>query len=115
MKPKDTRALIERLRAAAWVKSVTPPRVDYVAVDERDRDAAIAALEATLPRPIAEAPKNRILAADRHGVIAVVWWEKAVNYDGDPGWTDGTVANWGMEECSVVIPTVWWPLPEMDD
>lgn len=42
----------------------------------------------------------------------VGWWDDDINADGeDAGWTDGTPANWNMQEYAIWEPTHWQPLP----
>jgi len=92
-------------------------------------DAACEAKASTLVpgwQPIETAPKDgtSVLLAEQiqgHGFVQTVgrWhaeFDSEYNADNDEiyyrgAWTDGTVADWGMQEYAELQPTHWQPLP----
>ncbi len=67
--------------------------------------------------PIETAPKDgtRVLLATANEVTSGWWMPFGYEFgrNADPGgWTDGGVADWGMQHSSELFPSHWMPLPE---
>ena len=75
-------------------------------------------------QPIATAPRDEskmLLWCPQYDDVRLGWWDTEFRPDGwdeandrclyVPAWTDGTVADWGMEENQELHPTHWMPLP----
>jgi hypothetical protein len=67
-------------------------------------------------QPLETAPKDgtQIRAFDGEAIAAVMWIEDC-DFDGGYGWTDRTVASWGMQHYWQMKPTHWMPLPPPPD
>ncbi len=66
-------------------------------------------------QPISTAPKDGtpiLIWAPEWKFANCGWWQSSINGTNDAGWTDGTVISWNYQENSVLLPTVWQPLPK---
>lgn len=66
----------------------------------------------TAPRGFGSSPV--LLTVRRCGglYVTVGWWEPDLNDSPSGGWTDGTVADWGMQYLTELAATRWAPLPK---
>lgn len=113
MTEKAIEAALNSLRAAdfADINRVSGP------AQEAAMQSAIAAYEAALWQTIDTAPKTQwspLLLEDETGQT-VGWWEpNGFDIDGtnEPGWTDGSVDDWGTKRIIRLSPTNWRHLPD---